>query len=398
MSEYKILNEESAKKYSVENLKFFPNEDSLTCTEIGDGNLNNIFRLVHTGAKKSLILKQALPYARTSIEMKLTAQRCKIEAMALIEQEKYSSGMVPKVYHYDEALCLMAMEDLTGYTVLRTAMMKQMKLPDLAKGAAVFFANTLIRTSDIVLDSKLKKDEVSRFKNKDLCELTENLVLTNPTFPAERNRIDDHIKAFIEDKVFKNKTLTLEFSKLKHKFMTSTQALLHGDAHIGSIFVNNAYIKFFDTEFSFYGPMGFDVGMFLGNLIMNVCYQNALGFKDYEREVILITANFIDEFKNQFNLVWDSFAKEHYAKNSEEFKSWYLEEVLKDTAGYCGCEMLRRTTGSSHVKEMDEYEDKNLQIKAQMNNISMALELILNQSKFTSGADYLKLLEKYLND
>ena len=42
-----------------------------------------------------------------------------------------------------------------------------------------------------------------------------------------------------------------------------------------------------------------------------------------------------------------------------------INSILKDTAGYCACEMIRRTTGSSHVKEMDDYNDKDIQKKAQ---------------------------------
>ena len=227
MKNYKILNEEEIKKYSVEKLKAFSDISNLSCTEIGDGNLNNIFRVVDNKTNKSLIIKQAPPYARTSVEMELNAQRCKIEAMSLMEQRKYAKAMVPEVYSYDEELCAMAMEDMTGHSILRTAMMEQVKFPKMAKHAATFFANTLLRTSDVVLGNKLKKDEVARFQNNDLCELTENLVLTQPTFASTRNRIDEYLLPFVKENVYGNSELELAFAQLKYKFITEAQALLH---------------------------------------------------------------------------------------------------------------------------------------------------------------------------
>ena len=53
MTTYKILNEDSALLYSVEVLNFFKDKNCLTCKEIGDGNLNNVFRIVDSNSGKS---------------------------------------------------------------------------------------------------------------------------------------------------------------------------------------------------------------------------------------------------------------------------------------------------------------------------------------------------------
>ncbi len=393
---YRILDEKAAIKYMIDELGYFDNSAELTCEEIGDGNLNHVFRIVDNKTESAFILKQALPYARTSKEMKLDANRCQIEAMTLVEQSKYSPEMVPKVFNYDEKLFAMVMEDLSGHMILRTAMMQQKKYPKLAKDAAEFFANTLIRTSDIVLESKQKKDEVVRFINKDLCDLTEKLVLTSPTYNDPRKRVEEHLVDFERDEILNDEDVIVAFAKLKHHFMTSAQALLHGDAHIGSIFVSEISTKFFDTEFGFYGPMGFDVGLFLGNLLMNSVYQKVSGFEEYYEWVINVVEEFVDEFIVQFYNVWDTYAVEHYSKKSDEFKKYYLSKVLEDTAGYCACEMIRRTTGSSHVAEMDEYSDKDKHEKAQKQNILLAKEILLNQAKYATGLDYKELLERVL--
>ena len=51
--------------------------------------------------------------------------------------------------------------------------------------------------------------------------------------------------------------------------MNNAQALIHGDLHTGSIFVNQEETRVIDPEFAFFGPMAYDVGVLIGNLIMN---------------------------------------------------------------------------------------------------------------------------------
>ena len=394
MSNTILLNEAEAMDYVVNELNFFESNEGLISTEIGDGNLNMVYRIEDSATGKSIILKQAPPFARTSVEMELDADRCRIEALAMIEQKKYANDFVPEVYKYDEELYAMAMEDLKGFRILRSELMNQVELPNLAKQAATFFAQTLIKSSDIVLDSKTKKDQVTKFINKDLCELTENLVLTNSAFAAQRNKIEENVKDFVLNDIFDDASVQLEVAKLKNKFMTKAESLLHGDAHSGSIFVNEEKTIFFDAEFAFYGPMGFDVGMFLGNLIMDYCYHVALSHTDYSTKVLEMVEEFVDTFINEFELTWSEHAKEHFATQSELYKQWYLEETLKDIAGYCGAEMIRRTTGSSHVAEMDDIENVELKRKAQMHNLTMGKFLLLNQEKFVNGKIYKELLEK----
>ena len=51
---------------------------------------------------------------------------------------------------------------------------------------------------------------------------------------------------------------------LQAKFVERAQALLHGDMHTGSLMVTYAI----DAEFAVYGPIAFDVGKFIANLLL----------------------------------------------------------------------------------------------------------------------------------
>ena len=54
----------------------------------------------------------------------------------------------------------------------------------------------------------------------------------------------------------------------KGAFCQRREALLHGDLHTGSCIVSPSEFYVIDSEFAFYGPMAFDVGKFMANLLL----------------------------------------------------------------------------------------------------------------------------------
>lgn len=65
----------------------------------------------------------------------------------------------------------------------------------------------------------------------------------------------------------------------------SSQALIHGDLHTSSLMVTVNSTQVIDPEFAFYGPMGFDVGAFIGNLILAYYAQDGLANEGDDRKV-----------------------------------------------------------------------------------------------------------------
>jgi 5-methylthioribose kinase len=54
----------------------------------------------------------------------------------------------------------------------------------------------------------------------------------------------------------------------KAKFCQTRQALVHGDLHTGSCMVTGDTYYVIDSEFAFYGPMAFDIGKFIANVLL----------------------------------------------------------------------------------------------------------------------------------
>ncbi len=66
-----------------------------------------------------------------------------------------------------------------------------------------------------------------------------------------------------------------------------------------------------------------------------------------------------------------------------------------NSAGVTGLEMIRRTVGFAHVKDLDGIENDDKRIKAKKSNILLAIELIKNRYETIDGKTYVDRLKKY---
>lgn len=161
MTQEGIMTETEVITYVKATLDFFDETAELACTEIGDGNLNYVFHVVDQASDRSLIVKQAGSVARISDEFIVSPDRNRIETEILRLQGTLAPGYVPEVYHYDGEKNCVVMEDLSDYTILRKALLEQRQFPELAEHLSTFLVETLVSTSDLVLNHKEKKKNSS---------------------------------------------------------------------------------------------------------------------------------------------------------------------------------------------------------------------------------------------
>lgn len=396
---YFTMTEEDAVDYAKTMLDFFAEDADLVCKEIGDGNLNYVFKVVDCKNQKSIIIKQAGPVARISDEFKLSPDRNRIESEILSLQYNLAPGFVPKMYNYDPMMNCCVMEDLSDHEIMRTALLSHKKFPLFVDHMTTFMVNTLLFTSDVVMGHKEKKELVKQFTNPELCEITEDLVYTEPFFDCPRNDVFEGTKSFVEEVIWNDKQLALETAKLKFEFMTNAQSLLHGDLHTGSIFIKEDSTKVIDPEFAFYGPIGYDVGNVIANLTF--AYVNAkatiadevrrLDYMNYLEETI---RDLVDVFKDKFLQAWDEKATETVAKY-EGFKEDYLNSVLRDTAAVTGLELCRRIIGIAHVKDVTTIVDREKRVLAEKFCLSAGKMFILEREQIKTGADYIKVIKRF---
>lgn len=391
---YFLMGASDAEDYAKNKLDFFTKDASLECQEIGDGNLNYIFRIEDTNSGKSLVIKQAGDTARISDEFKVSPDRNRIEYEILKIQNDLAPGLVPEVYNYDEVMNCLAMEDLTGHRIMRHALVDHEQFPRFADDITTFIVNTQLLTSDIVMNPKDKKRQVGNFINPDLCEITEELIFTEPFNDIhQRNAVFPPNKEFVERELYGDSELRRETAKLKLAFMSSGQSLIHGDLHTGSIFVKPDSTKVIDPEFAFYGPAGFDLGMIVANLIF--AWANAHAVMDdstartRQTEYLEQSVNDILQlFQQKWNTLWDEKATETVA-SYEGVKEWYLEQLLADASGVAGLELCRRIVGLAQVKDITSIEEPDLRLSAERSCLSLAKRLIMDRHAVRDGRDYL---------
>jgi 5-methylthioribose kinase len=387
--EFFLMTTEDAKRYAVEVLGRFRPDEKTDCIEIGDGNINYVFKIWSEEDGHSVIVKQADKLLRCA-GRPLDQYRNKIEAQILKLEGELAPGYVPEVYYYDEAMAAVSMEDISAYGNLRKELMAGHVYSHMAENFSTFMADTLLPTTDLVVAADEKKQRVKFFTNPELCEITERLVLTEPFCDAYRaeNSFQPANADLVEEQLYRNTALQVEVAKLRERFMNNAQALIHGDLHSGSIFANADGIKVIDPEFAFYGPMGYDIGNLVGNLFFS--WVNKL--VTMPEETAQLTA-LEDTVRRTVDLTWEKMSAkydelvEYPFYKIPAFKESYLSGVMADTFGYAGTEIIRRTVGSSKVMELNAVTDPAQRARMERILLNMGIRFVMERESLRTGDD-----------
>jgi 5-methylthioribose kinase len=397
-SRYRKLNEKDSIKYIKEKMDVFGEDENLISREIGDGNINYVYKISSKDSKFSVIVKQADKILRSS-GRELDTDRIRIEAEAMMHQGRCKEGMVPKIYLYDEIMHAIIMEDLSEYEIMRKSLLENNIYKNFAENISSFIVDTSLATTDLVMDPMDKKKMMKNFINPELCEISERLVFTEPYFDIDDNTYEKENEQFIRENLYKNSKLHLEVGKLKNEFMTNAQALIHGDLHTGSIFVKGDKIKVIDSEFSFFGPIGYDLGNIVANLFF-IKIRNYLlkdNSREFDRWLTDTIESTVDLFKEKFLDYLEINTRDEILK-SPDFHQWYLNKVMEYTSGAAGLEVIRRVIGSAKVEDFEGLEDKNIKSLAERIAVKFAVELILRRSSIKKGLDYIKVFERVIEE
>jgi 5-methylthioribose kinase len=372
----------------------FGDTDDLEAVEVGDGNLNLVFKVwARADRKRTVVIKQALPYLRlVGDSWPLPVDRARIEAEALKVHAALVPQHTPRVYFYDPEMYLTAMQNLDQHIIMREGLIRGIKYPLFAQHIGLFLARTLGNTSDLVLDYRTKKEQVAKFINPELCKITEDLVFTEPYRYTERNlfhkEIEPQVLALQADEA-----LHVEVATMKEKFMTQAQALIHGDLHTGSIMVNQTDTYVIDPEFAFYGPMGFDIGAVIANLFLNYAAQEVrMSDPDQRADFRKYLTDSVIElwrvFEREFQNVWDQVDQINMPKG---YQQDYMLRLLQDAAGMGACKMMRRVIGLAGTKDIRGIEDTDQRSIAASLALNIGKALIMERQQMRAIEDLVEV-------
>lgn len=370
---------------------------SWSVKEVGDGNINFVF--IVEGERGGIVVKQALPYVRCIGESwPLTESRAAFEAKALIATHSMCPEHVPEVYKFDAKRSSIFMKYLAPPNIiLRYGLIDGIIYPKLADQISSFMADTLFKSSLLCMSTGEYRVALADYAgNSSMCELTEQVIFTDPYGDAEHNRwnapfLDDAVKALRADAEAKD-----AISELKHAFCEHAEALIHGDLHTGSVMVTDATMHVIDPEFAFYGPMGFDIGAFLANLLLAYFasdgHETTPGAREEQRTWLASCIRDVWRmFSTKFVALWTAggssaaYPELVFGGKAEELalcQQTYLRGVFEDSMGFAGAKMIRRIVGVAHVADMDRIEDAEVRAKCEGRALEFGRKIMVGRKAF----------------
>lgn len=371
--------------------------------EVGDGNLNLVFLV--DGADGSVCVKQSLPYVRAAGESwPLPLDRAYFEQAYYRAVAPAVGGLTPRFFHYQPELYALVMERLSPHIILRQGLIEGKRYPHAAAAVGDYAARASFATSDLGATIEEKAEWASVFaKNTSLLRITAEVVFTDPLGQSPRNRwtrpeLDPLANAFRSDAALK-----IAVAEFGWRFLTEGQALIHGDLHTGSVMVTETDTRVMDPEFAILGPIGFDVGAFLANLVMNFLAQPghataADDRSDHADWVLDQVPVFWKSFSSRFLALWetsargDAFPPGMFANPSDKAalagaRQKFLDKVFADAIGYAGVKTIRRILGFAHNADFELIADPARRAPLESKAAHLARRFLLEPHSFKTPDD-----------
>ena len=325
-------------------IRMFESETNLCIEEIGDGNLNIVYRVSDAARpERSVVLKHAPPYIKIlGPEYPLSIERLTYESRALDVYNQFARGTVPELYYFDAETAVIAMEDLRDAQVLRADLIAGRVDTGIAEQIGRFMGIVHSRTYVENLDSTAVQHYRQQFANTTMQSITADYVFTFPYTEHETNFWTPGLEPDVQ-RLKADTDFLRQVAYLKQIFLTAQQAVTHGDLHTGSVLVQNNTAKVIDAEFAFYGPVGFDLGLFWANYLLSYfSHQDTLDVQSALKTAIAKT--------------WHTYTLEFRTVDAT-LKEQTLQQIFHEAVGFAGLEMLRRLIGAAHVKDIEGIAD-----------------------------------------
>jgi 5-methylthioribose kinase len=360
MADYEFLTPATVPAYvaSKPHLAELVDVDTLEVEEVGDGNLNLVF-VCKDGDGRGICLKQSLPYVRLVGEgWPMTAERIFAEARGHKAAVDVTPDLVPEFYGIDHDRYILAMENLMGWTIWRGVLNEGQMHTTVGEKLGVYVANLAFSTSLFAVDQQEVKQRMADAINPELCQITEDLVFTEPYIEADNNSFADGVAPTVY-KLREDSLLRARANEMKYLFMTGAEALVHGDLHTGSVMVKHnddgsGDCRVIDPEFCYYGPIGFDLGALFGNYLAARARAAVLDRPAAFQEWLAgLAAETWDAFEAEFRRLWPSRIDTTW---TDEFLDRWLAKIAVDAIGFGGMKATRRIIGLAKVSDIETLE------------------------------------------
>ena len=341
--------------------------------EIGDGNLNTVYRVSDTARPEcSIVLKYAPPYIKVlGPDYPLSTERLTYESRALDVYNRLVSGTSPAQYNFDAEAAVIAMEDLRNARVLRADLIAGTVDIAIAEQIGRFMGIMHSQTYVDNVDRETAQHYKRQFANTIMQSITADYVFTFPYTEHETNFWTPGLASDVQQ--LKTDTDFLrQAAHLKQIFLTAQQGVTHGDLHTGSVLLQNDTAKVIDAEFAFYGPVGFDLGLYWANYLLSYfSHQDTLSVQS--------------ALKTAIRQTWRTYTAE-FKMVDARLKARTLQNIFHDAVGFAGLEMLRRLIGAAHVKDIEDIVDISRKLRVERAALRFGRTLVKQHHSFQDVA------------
>lgn len=362
----------------------------------GDGFLNYVFRV--SDGKKKLIVKQGLTHGRlTDRHYSLPSDRGRREFDSMRLRKSIVPHLLPDLYFCDDENFVFVTEDVSRLKIIRFQLNKGIVFPKFATQAAEYLAKTLFYTSEYYLSTEDFRNLTVHFMNHRMRDIFDtNAFISKHT--AEQvfgQAFDPQYEHFIKKLVFDPKVV-LERYKLRHLFITKGEALVHGDFHTSNIFADQDEMKVIDMEYTFCGPLSYDLGYMQSHLLSQYASAAFRPFKTeqdrltFQAYLLATMKEMYTSFCEQFICCWNQDAKEIY-QNIPLLQEDFKKTILSEMTGFCGTSNMSRCSAPIGYPEYDIIEDR-----VQKHNAT-CLSMFLD-NRIISRHEQYETIDEFIND
>ncbi len=356
--------------------------------EDGDGFINFVFRV--SDGTHNLIVKQCRENSRMIDSFVLPVDRCELEYDTMMIRKAIVPEYVPELYHIDHVNKVFITEDVSYLRIMRFQLLKSIQFEKFAKQIGTYMAKTAFYTSEYYLDTADFRNLSVRFMNDRMRKIMDDgmfLVRREGHDPVGM-ALDPTFERFARNIVY-DKDVMLERYKLRHLYVTKGECLIHGDLHTSNIFLGQDDLKVIDMEYTFCGPIAYDMGYLLGNFIAQFSaaafrpFENEEARQDYQSYILRTIHDMYTVFCDEFISCWDKDAKSIY-KNIPRLQSDFRQTTLAECIGFAASANLARSAGEIPYPDFDSIENYVQKHNALCLTIILSKQLLLKREEYQS--------------
>ena len=231
------------------------------------------------------------------------------------------------------------MEDVSDLAQVRKLLCSGVMLPRLAEQVGEFVAASTFYCSEFYLEADLFRRLSARFRNSDMRSIMEDWVFLRDA-PYLTHNGNPVLKQLID----RDESIRVCCYELRHKFMTRGEALIHGDLHTSNVFADKERLKVIDMEYTFAGPLCYDIGYFAASLLTQYCtacfrpFPSEGARRTFLSYLLSSLLELYHSFVEHFTEFWREDAKPIYQRSGgfcEHLARGFLPDVLGFAAVPC---------------------------------------------------------------